>query len=155
MCAMKVPLGVKILGVFLIVTSVYQIQFSIPYWPSYKAIHQDWPRDFILVRYIGSYCWRFIGLALGVGVLFLKERYRKILYWFCILLIASGPLRHTYSTVHACAVHAWTGASEPFLAHYAMGVMWACRLIDTLFALIFLWYFTRQKTIQHFSEEGI
>lgn len=92
----KRPLGVIIFGVILIVTSLDLLR-HMPAYAFYAQVNHEWAGPFLKIRFIGSYIFRLLGLACGIGVLCLSEAFRKILVVFAYYCIITLPLRHTYS----------------------------------------------------------
>ena len=147
----KRPFGVIVFGIILILTSLDQLRHIAPY-PLYKSVNHEWPENIIKVRFIGSYIFRLIGLASGVGILCLSESFRKFLVGFSYYCIITLPLRHTYN--------AQLFFSEPIYHQYgsifslqtftwiAVIIRW---FIDGAFSISAIYYFTRPKVTQHFT----
>lgn len=149
----KRPPGVVVFGLILIITSI-DLLWHMPTYDFYSKVNHEWPEYIIKIRFIGSYIFRFIGLCAGVGVLCLSNHLRKFLVgfsWYCILTL---PLRHTYS--------AQLFFSEPLYHQYgsmfslqtftwmAVIIRW---VIDGVFSLSVIYYFTRPKIIKYFQQQ--
>jgi len=145
------PLGVIIFGLILIVTSLDLLR-HMPVYYFYAQVNHEWAEPFLKIRFIGSYIFRLLGLACGVGVLCLSDTFRKILVVFSYYCLITTPLRHTYS--------AQLFFSEPLYRQY--GSMFSLQtftwiavimrwIIDGLFSILVIYYFMRPKVIEHFK----
>lgn len=93
--------GIIVLGVGYILTSLSQMNALIDY-QHYRYLFQGLPEFAIQHRYTASWLARFAGLALGVGLLFRREIFRK-----AILILAWGTIATAY----------WKHPHEGFVRH--------------------------------------
>ncbi len=139
------PLGVYVFAVILIVTSL-QLLYYMPGYDFYRQVNHEWPESIIKIRFVGSYIFRLIGLACGIGIFCLNNSFRKMLLWLSCYSIVTLPLRHTYS--------AMLFFSEPIYHHngstfsletftwITVIIRW---VIDGTFSLAAIIYFSRPK----------
>lgn len=150
---LKRPLGVIIFGLILIVTSLDLLRYM-PAYDFYRQVNHEWPDIIIRIRFVGSYIFRLIGLACGVGVLCLSGPFRKLLLglsWYSVITL---PLRHTYQAqlFFSEPIYHQQGSSfslETF-TWIAVIIRW---LIDGVFSLSVIYYFTRPKVKECFLKE--
>ena len=150
----KRPLGVFIFGGILIVTSL-QLLYYMPGYDLYRQVNHEWPENIIKIRFVGSYIFRLIGLACGIGILSLNNSFRKLLLGLSYYSIFTLPLRHTYS--------AMLFFSEPIYHHYGSTfsletftwitiiIRW---IIDGAFSLAVICYFTRPRVVGFFIQNS-
>jgi hypothetical protein len=141
----KRPLGVIIIALILIITSVIQLGW-LPGYELYRQVNHEWPEWIIRLRFVGSYLYRLIGLACGVGLLLQSERSRKVLLGLSYYSLFTLPLRHTY--------HSQLFFSEPIYRQngsmfsleaftwIAVIIHW---IIDGIFSLLVILYFRRKN----------
>ena len=146
----KRPLGLIIFGIILIATSLDQLRHMPPY-SFYKLVNHEWPENIIKIRFIGSYVFRLIGLASGIGVLCLSNIIRKLFIGFSYYCLITLPLRHTYSSMlfftGPIYHHYGSSFSLPVFTWITVIIRW---IIDGTFSLLAIYYFTRPKLIEHF-----
>ena len=144
------PLGVLIFGVLLVITSFFLLSWVPPY-EFYSQVNREWPEKMMLIRFVGSYIFKLIGLICGVGVLFLNNALRKFLVgfsWYCLLTL---PLRHTYSAMLFFTKPIYEQRGSMFsLEMFTWNAVFACWFIDGLFSLLVIYYFTRPKVVKNF-----
>ncbi len=151
------PVGLIILGLILIVTSIDSLyHIHIGGYDLYVRVNHEWPEWIIRIRFIGSYVFRLIGVVTGIGVLCLNGHLRKFLIGFSVYVLFTLPLHHTYS--------AQLFFSEPI--YRARGSMFSLEtftwidiilrwLIDGLFSLMVISYFSRPKVIAFFKKGAV
>jgi hypothetical protein len=148
---LKRPLGVIIFGLILIVTSLDLLR-HMPTYAFYAQVNHEWTGPFLRIRFIGSYIFRIIGLACGIGVLGLSQTFRKILIWFSWYCLITLPLRHTYSAQLFFSEPLYRQNGSMFslqtFTWIAVVVRW---IIDGVFSLSVIYYFTRPKVINIFT----
>lgn len=85
----KRPLGVTVIAVGLIITSLLQITACLDF-KNYWYLLQDWPGEFLPVRYFLSWTARLLAITAAIGLLRGKEWGRKIIcmiMWFTIFMV--------------------------------------------------------------------
>lgn len=147
------PLGVIIFGLILIVSSLDLLR-HLPTYDLYRQINHEWPENVIKVRFVGSYIFRLLGLACGVGVLCLSDVFRKILVVFSCYAIVTLPLRHTYQAQLFFSEPLYyqkvTTMSLETFVWLAVIVRW---FIDVFFSLMIILYFRNPSVIAHFATQ--
>jgi hypothetical protein len=145
------PLGVIIFGIILILSSLDQAR-HIPAFANYKEINRGMSDALILFRYAISFLLRAAGLAAGIGILFLNDRFRKFLVGLSIFSILTVFLRHTYSAqlYYSEPLYHQRGSmfSLETFTWIAVLIRWA---IEIAFSSYAIFYFTRPKVVNHFK----
>jgi hypothetical protein len=148
----KRPLGLIIFGVLLVTTSLVLL-YWLPGYDLYRQVNHEWPESIIRVRYVGSYIYRLLGLACGIGILCRKEPFRKVFIGLSYYSLATLALRHTYSSqlffsepiYHA---NGSTFSLETF-TWIAVIIHW---LVDGIFSLAAILYFRNPKVKGYFKQ---
>ena len=148
----KRPLGVFIFGGILIVTSL-QLLYYMPGYDLYRQVNHEWPENIIKIRFIGSYIFRLIGLSCGIGILFLNNSFRKLLLGLSYYSVFTLPLRHTYSGMFFFteSIYHLRGSVFPLETFTWIAVI-ICWMIDGVFSLSVIYYFTRPKVMTCFVQ---
>ncbi len=151
------PVGLIIFGLILIVTSIDSLyRINSGGYDFYVRVNHEWPEWIIRIRFIVSYTFRLIGVVTGIGVLCLNDHLRKFLIGFSVVALFGLPLRHTYS--------AQLFFSEPI--YRARGSIFSLEtftwldiilrwLIDGLFSLMVISYFSRPKVVSFFKKGAV
>jgi hypothetical protein len=150
----KKPVGIKIFGILIILTSLIQI-FDLLNFEFYKWLFYPLPEHIIRARYIFSIICRLVGLSAGIGILFHKDLFRK-----AALLLFSGVLcfaywKHPYYSVSRTLRTALEASFKRYNISYAISPsqiktlsiisMFLLYFIDICFAICLIYYFTRPK----------
>jgi hypothetical protein len=147
----RYPLGVIIFGTALILSSLDQFR-HIPAFDNYKQINQGMPDALLMLRYSTSFLLRAAGLASGIGILFLNDRFRKFLIGLSTFSILTVFLRHTYSAqlYYSEPLYRQHGSmfSLETFTWIAVLIRWA---IEIIFSSAVIFYFTRPKIAQRFK----
>jgi hypothetical protein len=117
-------------------------------------INSGYSENLIQVRFIISWLFKICGLICGVGVMFLQERFRKMLIWLSYFSIATIFLRYTYGsfliyctpTYHESGM---TGMSLQTFTWINVLVRW---LMDAGFSAVVIYYLTRPGVKQLFKQ---
>ncbi len=154
----KRPWGVIIFGSILIITSVEQL-WNIPGYPEYRIVNPGLPEGVLHLRYVVSYVLRIVGLASGVGVIFLSEFFRRILLGLSAFSIGTIFLRHTYGSFYLATQTAVLMNTKPGMTLWPIETLtWASLLarcvVDVAFALAVIYYFSRPGVRAHFCKWG-
>ena len=149
----KVPFGVIVFGIILILTSVWQIYY-IPCFSKYNIINPGVPEGLIMLRYCVSYLLRAAGLACGIGILFYCNIYRKALLGLFVFSILTLPLRHSYAAFFCYVKPLFHGPITSLISiEMFTWVNVLCRwAIDGLFAACGIYYFSRPAIVAHFNK---
>jgi hypothetical protein len=146
----KRPLGVIIFGLILIVTSLDLLR-HMPAYSFYANVNHEWPESIIKMRFVGSYVFRLIGLACGVGVLCLSNSFRKLLLGLSWYSVATLPLRHTYQAhLFFCEPIYHQYGSTFSLQTFTWITVIIRWFIDGIFSLSVIYYFTRPAVKKSF-----
>jgi len=156
----KRPLGVTILAILLMAGSIHKL-FGFTNYPYYKIMFQHLPGNLIFIRYMGSILLRLIGIAVGIGLLLMKNFYRKAVIILAIFTILTIPLKHQMATFENIAqfLEQQVQQSPPSSTNQKIGfadsttsVALLFGLIDLLFSLTLIIYFRRPKIIAEFKK---
>lgn len=149
------PIGVIIFGSILIVTSL-QLLYYLPSYDIYRQVNHEWPENIIKIRFVGSYVFRLIGLSCGIGVLFLNESFRKILIGLSYYSVLTLPLRHTYQSMLFFSEPIYRQQGSMFSLETFTWITIIIRwIIDGVFSLAVIYYFTRPKVKAFFIKTVI
>lgn len=159
----KIPFGIKLFGVLLILSSLIQMPGFIDYGRYRHGWFRQLPEGLILLRFLVSWLIRLAGLACGIGILKRKEFFRKAalgLFFFTIITI---NLKHPYFVFANIFKDATKSISDNPAISYSVktrsielltSLMPITAVImyvgDILFALCIIYYFTRPKVKQYF-----
>ena len=143
----KRPLGVTIFGAILIWISLQRIP-----WLSFNVYHyyfQPLPEKIILIRYFISVSMGILELASGIGVLFLKDIFRKTALFISFLYILTVYWKHPFFVflkIRREAI-AKSGISMPEneINSIAWGAVTIVSLLTIGFSIVLIFYFTRSK----------
>ena len=154
----KRSLGVTVCGVALILISL-STTIKLLDFDYYRHLFQYLPQDLMLLRYIISWCDRGLEFVLGVGILCLKDVFRKILIFSRIFIIVTIQLKHPFlglenhikyldqQGVISIKSFAMPGVSLNQLTWLA--VLGAC-IFDIFLAAFLIYFFTRPKVKAQF-----
>ncbi len=152
----KRPLGVKIFSVLLIMGSLYKL-WGFWSYGYYRFMFQPLTEEAIFLRYCLSVGLRLAGLIIAVGVLFLKNIFRKtllllsfstlcLLYWKHPFFVFENIARYNEQFfLNRIIVTELVYPAYPWISlifNYA---------IDIGFSLAILRYFTRPQIKEHFK----
>ncbi|MBF0123188.1 MAG: hypothetical protein HQL21_07290 [Candidatus Omnitrophica bacterium] len=145
------PVGVLIFGFILVSTSIDQLHL-IPTYEAYRHINHEWPENIIKIRFVISYVLRLVGLCAGIGILCFSNVLRKGLLWLSVFSVMTLPLRHTYSAqfIYSEPLYRLRGSmfSLETFVWIAVILRW---MIDGIFSLCVIYYFTRPQVMKHFK----
>jgi hypothetical protein len=158
--------GVTIFGILLIVSSLWELK-NLADFNYYLFLFQQLPEQAIRVRYFGSITLRMLGLVSGIGILGLRNIFRKIaisLNWFTILTIywkhPIYTLRNIYKgyleQIVNIMVFTKYGPNFPIDRIYEKSLLVAStflNVVDLVFAFSLIYFFTRPTVKQQFLSE--
>jgi hypothetical protein len=155
-----IPAGIYVLSVLFIISSIIHMHVLFTqrswYWELFKYL----PAWLIPFRYFFSWIQRIIGLVIIVGLLRLKEIWRRIMIGLGIFTIGTIFLKHPY---HGFKQH--TRLLDERFGEYLILVgftdysfsdltVWAivvAYLLDIGFALLYIYYLSKPSIKIHFD----
>ena len=153
--------GIRLLGMLYIATSLLQMGSLVSF--SYYVYLFHWlPEDVVKVRYGVSWCLRLVGVMVGVGLCYRKERARQAALVLSTFTLLTVYWKHPYATLERA-----TAYLDGFLKQFPLGQQWLvtlswtfstrvlmavilCCLGDVIFAGGVLYYLTRPHITQQF-----
>ncbi|HAJ57680.1 MAG TPA: hypothetical protein DCL35_07965 [Candidatus Omnitrophica bacterium] len=162
----KMPLGVALFGIVLVVTSFLQLRTFLIYSRAgyYDVLFVPLPENIIFLRGIFSALLRIAGLAAGMGILLGKDLFRKTALFVAGITIATVYLKHPYYAVKKHAelsinyvaqkignFEIMSPAIIELVAKVSMAVLLA---IDVFFSLAIIYYFTLPQIKRWFKDRG-
>lgn len=159
--------GVTIFGILLIVSSLYAMTALLDF-EHYKYLFCPLPEGIILLRFFISWTLRISGLICGIGILFLENTARRLALFLFLFTILTVPWKHPYfgfqnHTAYLDRLFRDTGLSSleimgakmPTFSSLSNISATLARILDSLFAAIFIYYFTRPKVKAQFNVEAV
>jgi SAM-dependent methyltransferase len=156
------PLGVKILGAIIIITSLAQM-FTLLDFAYYEYLFNDLPKAALLARYCLSWLLRVTGLITGIGILLLNNTCRRTGLYLFLFTLCTVAWKHPYAGFEKHAAHLdqllrtygihkliLIGVKLPPFSSVAIISAMGARIADTTFAVICIYYFTRSEVRQYF-----
>ena len=147
----KPPVGVMVLGGFLIISSIDQMR-HIPLFGEYVFINHGLSMDLIKFRFFVSWMLRTVGLMSGIGILFLQERFRKLLIVLSMFSILTVYLRHTYSSfiLYTTPIYYQYVIKDFSLQTFTWIAVFLRCSIEVIFSGVTIYYLTRSKVKEKF-----
>lgn len=153
----KYPKGITIFGILLIVSSTMHMHTLLDF-EHYRYLFHPLPEGIILLRYSISWGMRIIGLISAVGILRLKDIFRKISIYLFIFTILTVNWKHPCFGFQNHAAYLdkflkdsglypleiW-GTRIPSFSSLANVSALCAQILEVLFAAVFIYYFTRPK----------
>lgn len=156
----KKPKGVIVFGMLLVVSSILHISTLIFsrdwYWYNFNYL----PPAVLITRYLFSWVQRILGVVSGLGILCLKNFYRRLalaIAWFTIFAL---PWKHPYRAFlnHAQLLDELlgflfkkAGHSEISFTALAVPALITHYVLDIVFCASLIYYFTRPEVKKHFK----
>jgi hypothetical protein len=141
------PVGLTIFGVLLIVGSLDKL-FDFQDFAFYQLMFQGLPDWMVNIRYVLSVTLRFAGILCGMGILSLKNVYRRLGLFLCALTILTIYWKHPAFVFENLARNLEPG--EAAFSPYFGFARLIFSLMDVGFAAGFLYYFTRRTVKEKF-----
>jgi len=159
---MKKSLGVKIIGVLLIVSSLQQMFVLLLETEWYAQMFEFMPQWLIGVRYIFSLGQRIVGISCGIGLLLYKEIFRKLTIALGIFAVLTLYWKHPFAGFMNAADYARDRISEPLaiitahssditLENMVLAAVIITRLLDIIFWACVIFCLTRPNVKTQFS----
>ncbi len=143
----KRPLGVTIFGILLIWISLQRIP-----WLSfnvYRYYFQSLPEKIILIRYFISVSMGILKLASGIGVLSLKDVFRKAALFISFISILTVYWKHPFFVFLKIRREAIAKSGISMPENEINLIAWTAVIIVSLltigFSIALIYYFTRPK----------
>lgn len=155
--------GVTIFGILIIVTSLLQMRTLLNFsYTNYVYTFSTFlPEEIILMRYFASWSLRIVGLVSGIGILFLNNKCRKMALYLFFFTICTIYWKYPYFVFVNQApyldqmllprLRLHLGYGFPTFSSVVGGSVVCARIMDILFAGIFIYYFTRPKVKKQFN----
>jgi len=150
----KRSVGVRVFGILLILSSLYKsLGFMHQnFYNIFKILMQPLPDGIILVRFYFGAILQLIAIIAGIGVIFFKNIFRKLVLFFGSFVLYSYifempvfGFRNLPKLIEQKVVH--TGIAESTI--WAMMIIpW---LLDFCFAVVILYFFTRPEIKEQFK----
>jgi len=131
----------------------------------YSYLFYPLPQNIIFLRFFVSWSLRLIGLISGIGILFRKDGFRKSALCIFIFTIFTVSWKHPFSGFQRHAVYLdqlfkdrglypfrIAGVEIPSFSSLAPVSAMAAQAAEVLFALAFIYYFSRPKVKARFRE---
>jgi len=154
---MKKPFNVFVFAILLILSSLIWFTSYLNYHV-YRVTFQWLSEESARARYLFSVINRALVLISGVGILCLKDIFRKIGLVLCVLTICIFPWKHPYPVFKSVVENVtqqffstMPPVSIEVLESIPTIVMIIVYVIDIGFALAFIYYFTRPKVKNYFK----
>ena len=151
----KILPGVIVFAILLILSTLIWSMAHLNY-DYYRTTVKFLPEAFVRIRYFVSIINRFLVLVSAVGILFLKDIFRKIGLLLCFLTVCVLPWKHPFFTFKDLAEKATQDvlSAMPPVDILTRELIFKISLwssvaivyiIDIGFAVAFIYYFTRPK----------
>ena len=152
----KRPQGVSIFCTLLILGSIYKL-WGFWNYEYYQFMFQQLTEQMIFIRYVGSVALRLVGIFIALGVLFLKDGFRKALLALCVWALCSLYWKHPFFVFENIARY----TEQLFLNKMVLwdlthpvypwvSFIFHC-MIDIVFSGSAIYYFTRPQVKKHFN----
>jgi len=158
---MKKPFNIFVFAILLILSSLIWFAAYMNYHV-YRITFQWLSEESARARYLLSVINRALVLVSGVGILCLKDIFRKIGLVLCVLTICVLPWKHPYLVFKNLAENITQqvlntmppesiAVSESISTISLLVSMIIVYAVDIVFALAFIYYFTRPKVKNYFK----
>ena len=153
---LSTPLRINIWGILLIVFSLYgMILLLSSGHDHYRYLHQEYPPAIIALRYCVSWAVKILGFISGVGILYRKDFFRKTAIAGSLFTILTIHLKHSYAgfSQHARYLddHLDINLQGIAFSSLAWPAMMTARVLDIIFAVLLIYFFTRPEVRKYFG----
>ena len=152
----KRPRGVVIFCTLLILASIYKLWGFLNYG-YYRFMFQQLTEQTIFARYCVSVTLRLAGLVIAVGVLFLKDNFRKLFLLLSLLTLCTLYWKHpffVFENIAKYTEHLFLNKMDVRELTYPI-YLWASIIFHYMVEIIFsgsaLYYFTRTEIKERFN----
>jgi hypothetical protein len=160
---------INLFGIGLILTSLGQMSALLNF-EHYKYLFGGWAASTLLPRFVISWSLRIIGFACGVGLIAQKDIFRKMGIALCAATILTVYIKHPHQGFMNHILNldqqfqTTSGIVSMFSPSSAISITgltlsqfaWICAIsamvLDVVYALIFIFYFTRPKVKAQFKQ---
>ncbi|MGA2775646.1 MAG: hypothetical protein ABSE81_06265 [Candidatus Omnitrophota bacterium] len=154
----KRSVGIIVFGILMILGSLVQLPVGIS---SYSVLLKPLPESVIIVRDCIMKLLLILGAISGVGILWLKDIFRKIAVFLSVLVILDYiiqlpffVLKNIPDFIHQQTIK--TTAMNPTISqHFHSSLLWTSAIlawaIDIGFAICVIYFFTRPKVKDQFK----
>jgi len=143
----------SIFQIFILATAGYD---------HYEFLHQEYSKDIIQIRYLVSWGIKIVGIILGIGILKLNDFSRILALLNSLFIISTVNLKHSFAaySLHTkyldetmLKINGGIPLDFTFssLTNISLGFQ---RLIDVIFGLLLIYYFTRPKVREQFKKKS-
>jgi hypothetical protein len=152
----KRPRGIIIFCVLLMLGSLYKL-WGLWNYDYYRMMFQQLTEQEIFLRYCISVLLRLVGLVIAVGVLLLKNVFRKALLLLCSLTLCLLYWKHPFYVFENIAhFNGQLFFDKMIAAELSRPIyLWISLIfyyiLDIVFAVSMLYYFTRQRIKELFN----
>lgn len=154
----KRSIGITIFSILLLVASIHKL-IGFKDYEYYKLMFQHLDAKYIFIRYIVSILWRLLAIGVAIGILLMKDFFRKLGLLMQATSIAILSWKHPVQVfVNISQYLEQIVAQNPrltFLIHPQLPLIAAVgfAIIDFIFAFAFLYFFTRPTVKAQFSTQ--
>lgn len=151
----KRPLGVIIFGILLIVSAWERLPWLNFHF--YIWYFQPLPEKIILARYIISVLMGIVELASGIGILFLKNIFRRCALFLAFFSILTIYWKHPHFVFQKIvkeiidASYTKTPLNESVISSIAWTAVKIASVVTFVFSICLIYYFTRPKIKELFN----
>ena len=155
------PLGVMVFGFLLILSSlVHMHTLIVARGEYYSAVFGYWPHWLMTLRYFFSWAQRIAGLMAGVGILYLKDIFRKLAILIGCFSVVTIYWKHPYQAFKNHAVYLDQhlgvylrnfGYPNVTFAQYTLAALIVQYLLDFIFFGSMIYYLTRPAVKARFK----
>lgn len=148
----KKPLGVKIFGALIVVSSLVHIQTLIVDMEWYFYTYSYLPHWLAVCRYSFSWFQRIFGLTAGIGIFFYRDVFRKMLLILGIFTITTVYWKHPYQGVkqHVLILKE-TVPNYVYSEKIVLASVIFLITLDVVFQGAVIYYFTRPSVKKSFK----
>lgn len=152
--------GVTIFGILLILSCLFQM-LGLTKADTWKLLFQPLPEGIVYIRFLISVIVLILGVISGIGVLFLKDIFRKIALFLGFFALYAYLIEAPFFTfrnmpqfIKQAAMHAAATIPGVVESTYSL-VLWTTMIIswiiDLGFAICLIYFFTRTKVKAQFK----
>jgi hypothetical protein len=166
--AKKLPAGLLLFSLYFIVFALFQIGIKLlrpGYYDWYSWFYQAMPGHLIFLRYVFSISFRVAQLIVGIGILFRKEIFRKLVLCWSWIAVAAVYWKHPFDPIYRtcepvvrdmCRTPGFHGLDVPLITKIAAwGSLVCVYAFDIGFSALMIYYFTRPGIKDQFKHPHV
>lgn len=151
----KMSKGIIIFSILICLLSLWDFKTNISFSRYYHLL-QPLSEKLILLRYVFSLSLRIVLFISGIGVLFLKDIFRKIILFISFFTIATIYWKHPMicfrNVVDSLSAQGAFTPDVPLTPNALIWILFAINYaIDIGFSLCLIYYFTRPRVKEQFK----